>query len=281
MIHVATYRKKLLLSFAVIGATAAILFLPLPSSSHVWLLSAPLAILSNVGYGASLVALNAYIPMLAKTSEQVIEARSALTALADHPQPSEPLEEASADDSREGSEEPLFAHAAANGMSSDDRRAAKDAYEAVLSVITARISSQGIALGYTAGIAMLLLTFIPVRIMGGSTMSLRLAIGLSGVWWLLFSVPAWAWLPSVTKVEREEEINEGEWEQEGSTGVDSGVHWSTWREIKSAWKRLGAMLRWREIKRLKNTFIFLAAWFILSDGQYNAQTLPDHHYLIF
>ena len=38
------------------------------------------------------------------------------------------------------------------------------------------------------------------------------------------------------------------------------------REIVRAWKRLGQMLKWREIKRLRNTFVYLAAWFLLSDG---------------
>jgi len=35
---------------------------------------------------------------------------------------------------------------------------------------------------------------------------------------------------------------------------------------QQAWKKLGHMLRWGEIKKLKNTFIYLAAWFLLSDG---------------
>jgi len=44
------------------------------------------------------------------------------------------------------------------------------------------------------------------------------------------------------------------------------VKWNLRREIVGAWKRLGAMLRWREMKKLKNTFLYLAAWFLLSDG---------------
>ena len=38
------------------------------------------------------------------------------------------------------------------------------------------------------------------------------------------------------------------------------------KEIKRVWKRLGGMLHPNEIKRLRNTFKYLGAWFLLSDG---------------
>jgi UMF1 family MFS transporter len=72
----------------------------------------------------------------------------------------------------------------------------KARYDAALSRTTSRISSLGIALGYGAGIFLLLVALVPVTLMRGSTFALRVAIGLSGVWWGLFSVPAWLWLPS-------------------------------------------------------------------------------------
>lgn len=207
--------------------------------------------------------------MLAKTSKEVVEARAALTALtstnAEAGNDQGVRLEVGADDAHAGSEDPLLDR---SGESTPDADviAAKAAHEAVLSATTARISSQGIALGYAAGIAMLLLALIPVRMMGGSTASLRLAIGLSGVWWLLFSVPAGILLPSASKLERSEHEEDEGWAQENEHSSSS---WSTWREIKNAWKRLGGMLRWREIKRLRNTFVYLAAWFVLSDGLSN------------
>jgi len=42
--------------------------------------------------------------------------------------------------------------------------------------------------------------------------------------------------------------------------------WTVRREVVDAWKRLGDMLRWENILRLRNTFRYLAAWFLLSDG---------------
>ncbi len=75
---VAVHRKRLLLAFALQGAFAAILFLILPSSSPLWFLSALLAICANVGFGVSVVAMNAYLPSLAKDSREVAELRSQL-----------------------------------------------------------------------------------------------------------------------------------------------------------------------------------------------------------
>ena len=115
---------------------------------------------------------------------------------------------------------------------------------------------------------MLLLALIPVRAMKGSTDALRLAIGLSGIWWAVFSLPAAVWLPGasamtpVGALALSEEARE-----EAQAGLrEDEANWSMSREIVRAWKRLGQMLRWTEIKRLRNTFVYLAAWFLLSDG---------------
>ena len=94
--------------------------------------------MANIGFGASIVVLNAYLPRLALSS----------LPFSDH-----------------GDSEKL-------------------------SRATARISSLGIALGYAAGILLLLVTVLPVQRAGGSTSALRFAIGGSGAWWALFSIPA-------------------------------------------------------------------------------------------
>ncbi|RPD54615.1 MFS general substrate transporter [Lentinus tigrinus ALCF2SS1-6] len=253
------HRKLLLLTFAALGSFSAILFLLLPSSSPVWPLVAPLAIFANVGFGASIVALNAYIPTLAHSSQEVVTARAELVEL----QRSYPHAADEHTDSEHASESdaPLLgseAHSSHPAVST-----AKEKHDKLLSATTSRISSQGIALGYAAGIVMLLLALIPVRAMKGSTDSLRLAVGLSGIWWALFSLPAAAWLPGASAMTHAGAVavEEGE-----VAKPEDDTNWSMWREIVRAWKRLGQMLRWREIKRLRNTFVYLAAWFLLSDG---------------
>jgi len=233
--HTARHRKRLLLSFAFAGAISAMVFFVLPSSSPIWQLSSLLAIVSNVCFGASMVALNSYLPSLARNSEEVTKAAA---ALAGAPGSTGLTEET------EDSED-------AGLLSSGTPLALVDAkaeYSKALTTATSRISSRGIATGYLAGIILLIIALIPVTKLKGSTLSLRLAIGMSGVWWGFFSLPAAAWLPS------------------GSASAEVPEKRTVWRQILFSWRRLGAMLRWKEIKKLRNTFKYLAAWFLLSDG---------------
>ncbi|CDO69733.1 hypothetical protein BN946_scf184697.g5 [Trametes cinnabarina] len=263
------HRKKLLLAFAALGSVSAILFLLVPSTSRAWPLVAPLAICANVGFGASIVALNAYIPTLAQGAQEVVAARANLVRLLRSNGSGIVAEPRRSEDTHGESfdvHEPLLSQFSEETMPEDARKW-KAEHDQVLSTTTSRISSQGIALGYASGIVMLLLALIPVQAMKGSTNSLRLAIGLSGVWWALFTIPAAAWLPGGSSVSQTPIVLGGANEEiEGVSSVAEQRSWSMKREIVRAWKRLGQMLRWREIKRLRNTFVYLAAWFLLSDG---------------
>jgi len=132
-------------------------------------------------------------------------------------------------------------------------------YQTELSRATSRISSFGIALGYGAGICLLIVALIPVTLLHGSTFSLRLAIGLSGIWWAVFTIPAAIWLPGPGAHRRGVHL--------ATDGAALGdKEWNFWEETVAAWRRLGTMLRWNEVKKLGNTFKYLAAWFLLSDG---------------
>ena len=217
----ASYRKPLLFGFAALGSFSSLCFFLLPSSSPIWPFSGILAVFANIGFGASIVVLNAYLPRLALSS----------LPFSDH-----------------GDSEKL-------------------------SRATARISSLGIALGYAAGILLLLVTVLPVQHAGGSTNALRFAIGGSGVWWALFSIPALLLLPGArdfegTQKARVTEEREGLLTSEPASMAASAVstEWTVRQEVVGAWKRLGDMLRWENIRRLRNTFRYLAAWFLLSDG---------------
>lgn len=251
------HRKRLLLSFAFFGALSATLFLALPSSSPIWPLSALLGICANVGFGASVVAMNAYLPMLAQSTEEVHKLKTEIQVYSLSEEPVAPTES-------EGQEDPLLPRSQpSNGESDQHMTTLLSEYHAKLSSATSRISSQGIALGYAAGITLLALTIIPVTKLGGSTFSLRLAIGLSGIWWAVFSLPAALWLPGVSPPSAQ--VGSA-WDIEPGASEGNPAKWNVWREILNAWKRLGNMLRWGEIKKLRNTFQYLAAWFLLSDG---------------
>lgn len=71
----------------------------------------------------------------------------------------------------------------------------------------------------------------------------------------MFSIPAAIWLPG--------SAGATVWSSE----VSGDGKWHIQRDVVAAWKRLGGMLRWSEIRALRNTFKYLAAWFLLSDGQ--------------
>ena len=64
-------RKKLLFSFAAFGTISTIFFLILLSGSSKWVTSALLPVLANLSFGASLVAMNSYLPSLAKNPHKI------------------------------------------------------------------------------------------------------------------------------------------------------------------------------------------------------------------
>lgn len=198
--------------------------------------------------------MNAYLPTLARASEEVVKARADMLSAVGE---SELGQQSNDSDAGDASEPLLASQDDASGHDHSGSNALREAYNNALSRATSRISSFGIAIGYAAGIILLIIALIPVTKLHGTTFSLRLAIGMSGIWWAMFSVPAAAWLPSGKAKEADVESEDVEGRKEP---------WNTKREIGKAWKRLGNMLRWREVKRLRNTFKFLAAWFLLSDG---------------
>ncbi|KDQ12560.1 hypothetical protein BOTBODRAFT_412276 [Botryobasidium botryosum FD-172 SS1] len=265
------HRKKLLLSFAWLGAGSAALFFILPSTSPLWTLSAVLAILANVSFGTSIVALNAYLPGLARGTAEVRQAWEEAEKVREESQNDyNPIEETELleGDSLAGAidveREPL-----AHTTVSPQYKTALENYHRTLARATSHISSLGIALGYASGIALLLIILVPVTLLKSSTFALRLAIGMSGVWWAVFTVPAALWLPGGNALGGADEGARAGGATAQLTSLPSQQKdggWSMSTEILGAWKRLGQMLHPTEMKKLNNTFWFLLAWFLLSDG---------------
>ncbi|KAF8903540.1 MFS general substrate transporter [Mucidula mucida] len=249
------HRKRLLLGFAALGAASATLFLALPSSSPIWPLAALLAMFANVGFGTSVVAMNAYLPSLARGSPEVAKIRAEMDRTRSE-------SELPADEGigNGGASDHVDAPLMATSRPEEDQEL-RGTYDSELSRAMSRISSQGIALGYGAGICLLLVALVLVTVLHGSTFALRLAIGLSGIWWAVFSIPAAIWLDGGGD---DGASADAVWIDDES--ADGGRKWNTRSEVVAAWRRLGGMLRPREIKRLRNTFKYLAAWFLLSDG---------------
>ncbi|KAI9619424.1 hypothetical protein H4Q26_014186 [Puccinia striiformis f. sp. tritici PST-130] len=162
----------------------------------------------NVALGVSGVCLNSFIPNLAKTRPKVLDAQR----------------------------DPIRHSLSITG---EDEH-----YKTLLSNATADISSNGVALGGVSGIIALCLCLIVIISHDGNTDSLRWAIGFSGIWWAVFSIPAVFLLPPHRALNYSEIVNPF------NPAKSFGRYWS--------------MLR--EYKQLKNTIRFLMAWFLLSDA---------------
>lgn len=136
--------------------------------------------------------MNAYLPGLAKLAPEVVIVREEVHNVEDgiggRRERGDEDEEDEGGVGGRGSQEPLLPPAPTSPSDEDPLNAGKDLYEITLSSAISRISSLGIALGYFAGIVLLVLALIPVTKLGGTTWSLRLAIGLSGIW-CVFSCP--------------------------------------------------------------------------------------------
>ncbi|KAJ6147423.1 hypothetical protein N7497_009405 [Penicillium chrysogenum] len=235
-----TYRKKLLIVFAFIGSIATMLFLVVVPK--VYLLGGLLAIISNTCFGASFVLLNSFLPVLVRH----------------HPSLKESEEVASPDDNGD----PLFSSTGdidrtnvddSTPLLGPNREAGKTSAATITSLelrLSTRISSYGIGIGYIGAVILQVISILVVVVVRPPTFSLRLVLFLIGLWWFVFTIPASLWLRT----------------RPGPPLLDSGgkpLHsWTGY--MVYAWKSLGKTVT--RARQLKDIVIFLAAWFLLSDG---------------
>ncbi|WWC73003.1 uncharacterized protein I206_106967 [Kwoniella pini CBS 10737] len=271
------WRKRLLLLFAYAGSLSAILFLLFPTNPNLALplIAALLFVIGNTTYASSIVCANAFLPILAREDEEVKkaydESQTPVTSTEDDfeldlngevREEIAGLRRASLDEEAntvipQGMGIVVRAISTADLTEDEFTLAPKSTikeihglkthYETLFSLTVSRLSSTAIALGFLSGVSVLTLLLIPVLYFEGSTFSLRLAIGLSGIWWAIFTIPSWIGLPSgISNQEQEERYDK--------------------LKISDAWKRIGKMLNFKEVRKLPNLYTFLIAWMFLSDG---------------
>ncbi|KAK4047976.1 Autophagy protein 22 [Microbotryomycetes sp. JL221] len=203
--------------------------------SPFWGLCVLIAVVANVSFGASIVCLNSYLPALGRSDPKVAmlerqmhEARARLKS----------VRSAS---SRRSSDAILSASQAVVR--------ATDEYNTAKGLVTSHFSARAIAAGYAAGISALIFMLVPITLTNGTTWSLRCAIAGSGMLWALGTIPAAIYLrPS--QVVAQEEL------PASSIGL--------LQSLRNGWAGLLSMLRdWRQ---LPTTFVYLSAWFLLSDA---------------
>lgn len=246
------YRKRLLLSFAFTGALATMLFIAIVPS--IYLLGAVLAIIANTCFGASFVLLNSFLPLLVRHHPSIrCDPRNYRRASPERDE-STPLIEADDADymNRNRPSAPLLA--TSQGPTSKDASNTSKTMSPEL-VLSTQISSYGIGIGYIAGVVVLtlgILIILGVRYVSHSNnLALRIVLLLVGLWWMLFTIPTAMWLrprpgPPLAFTSEGKQVR-------SRTGY-----------VIYAWQSLGrTVLRARH---LKDVIIFLAAWFLLSDG---------------
>ncbi|KAL7414632.1 autophagy-related protein 22-like protein [Mrakia frigida] len=261
----APHRKLLLLSFAFVGALSAISFTLISLAPVLALLS----IIAIACFGCSFVCSNAYLPDLGKGGEKVRAARLEWEEEAERAR--EEGGGATGGDSRPGVMLPgvEFSNDDNDASNRTEERAPllddlsllnisqtshllqlKNTYLETLAIYTSHISLLAIAIGYSGGVAVLIPSFLLVVAMDGTSLSLRLAVALSGAVWALATLPAARWLGSLKG-----------WRGEGGK---EKISWMG--EVGKSWRSLGSTLRPKEIGRLKETFWFLLSWMFLSDA---------------
>ncbi|PYH90542.1 MFS general substrate transporter [Aspergillus ellipticus CBS 707.79] len=244
-----SYRKLLLVIFALIGSTSMMLFLAVIPG--VYMLGGLFAIIANTCFGASFVLLNSFLPLLVRHHPLLLgiynEDRSStlpsnnFSATANDPRHCENAETRPLLQSRQSSHTIPLQDAAREYHK-------KTSQELELST---KISSNGIGIGYIGAVILQMFCILVVVITHQTTFSLRLVLFLIGLWWLIFTVPAAIWLsprPGPPLPYAEGGKMRGSW----------------FIYMVYAWKSLGQTAM--RARRLRDILLFLTAWFLLSDG---------------
>lgn len=240
------YRKRLLLFFAFAGAAATMLFIGV--IPRIYLLGGLLAIVANVCFGASFVLLNSFLPLLVRHHPSVQGSSPAHWSNdSDSRNAVPPVDE---DHNIDDSTAPLLEDSANNRL-----RMYKRNIVAPHLLLSTKISAYGIGIGYVAAVIVQLIAvaiiLITKRISDSTTVALRIVLLFIGLWWLAFTVPAALWLrprpgPPIPFSSKGKQ-------RRNWAGYISYAWGSLWKTVKRA-------------RHLKDIVLFLAAWFLLSDG---------------
>jgi UMF1 family MFS transporter len=246
------YRKALLLTFALIGSIATILFIVV--TPNVFVLGSLLAMVGNVGFGASFVLLNSFLPVLVRNHPAGIDTQASIyegvPTCEEEVYPSPIAEE---DSQRRSAESPLVEQselesALLPAVEQLTPYPSSPAAPSTALQLSTKISSYGVSVGYAAAVVVQILSLVILSTTGSSLLSLRLVLFTIGLWWLTFTLPVAFWLrprpgPPLSR-------------------TNSNNTWLGY--LGHSWLKLGrTMLRAR---RLRDVLLFLAAWFMISDA---------------
>ncbi|KIX06121.1 uncharacterized protein Z518_04095 [Rhinocladiella mackenziei CBS 650.93] len=240
------FRKTFLLVFAFTGSTATALFIGVVPK--VYLLGALFAIVANTCFGASFVLLNSFLPLLVRHHPSIDD-----TSVRP---PSRSADERILADDREyyEHEDRALASSTSELLPRDRPDPTPPTPETPAAIspelkLSTKISSNGIGIGYIAGLLVQTIAILIVVATGSTTFSLRLVLMVVGLWWFAFSIPAALWLRP----------RPGPPLPTAMTGDSAWIGY-----VIYAWKALFKTIG--HARKLKDIVIFLCAWFLLSDS---------------
>lgn len=251
------YRKKLLLLFAWVGSISVMMYIFV--TSNIYLLGAILAVVSNTSFGASFVLLNSFLPLLVRNHPDIRFGAPAgtpdLGATHFNHLESQPLEAPQNEPDDPDEEDPMFESTDALLGSGEGRPmpplVRTRTHEEVTSIelqLSSQISSQGIGIGYIAGLFVQCMAILVLLSMGSSTWGQRVVLCMIGAWWTVFTIPAAAWLRPRPGPPLPADLKDKSW----------------FSYITYSWKSLFRTIQ--QARRLLDIIFFLAGWFLLSDA---------------
>ncbi|KAF9400659.1 Autophagy protein 22 [Mortierella sp. AD011] len=257
-----SYRKILLVVFAIIGCIASVAFFLVQSPSTFWL-TAVLSPLAWACYNVSSVFSNAFLPIYVRAHPKVLEAVERATACRIMHEIDEKNEIHSIDDNDYGSGNVdcrVGSHSNNSGstqpgqalttpmdtdapvFSTTEQRKVEEQVSNDLSAwctVASNVGSvvvQGVCIGISIG-------------MGNSLMSLRVAIAFTGVWWLIWTIAVMPWLDA-----------------RPGPPLPKGRNWIVYSWSKILRANPSDFKTLRSMRQLSQVTKFIFAWFILSDG---------------
>ena len=215
------FRKTFLLVFAFIGSIATMSFIFVVP--QVYLLGSLFAVIGNTCFGASFVLLNSFLPLLVRHHPSIIHSHNNTQS-----------------SNSDYDEDETLANSTTSLLGPSTSSPATVSPALVLST---RISSYGIGIGYIAGLLVQCVCILVVTLTSSTTFSLRLALFIAGLWWFAFSIPAALYLRP----------------RPGPPLPSASKSYFTY-----AWTSLFRTIS--HARQLRDILIFLAAWFLLSDS---------------
>lgn len=234
-------RKQMLILCTVLGGMSAIAMALVLRPTFVWL-AAGLTIAQSVFFGTASVFYNAYLPLLVQSHPKFLAAAVELDVVGSDIQHSVHAQHQPPENPTQITDNRIPIHPRNHQMEKHATPSSQRRLHRVGEKLSNFISTVGIAVGYLAGILMLLAVMACFAVGGTGGRAMQLCIAACGLWWLVFScVPLW-----VLK-------------SRPGPPLPPNTNY-----LSFSWGKLRRTLQ--KCRRLPTTFSFLICYFFFSDG---------------